>query len=159
MKHMWSEEEIQTLIEEQGGSGTSTLENIVDKNGNKRFIEGTPNFVLSEGYNVVSVYEKWSLSGTHLMIVGVLTANGNSNLSSKKVYEITLPNWIFSKIVTFPNSVVVSRISALASNTSASMTALLNKDVQSNILYVTAPTEVRDGVTYRIQFDLLVDNE
>lgn len=135
------------------------LDDIVDDSGNKRFVEGTPTFVLHSSYNIVSDYQKWSLSGTHLMIVGVLTANGGTSLTVENVYEVTLPTYIFSKIMTFPNSTLVSRTSALASNTSATMDAQLYKDTENNKLYIRTPATIASGVTYRIQFDLLIDSE
>lgn len=63
-KRMVSEDSIKKLENLLEGVA---FEDIVDKNGNPRFIEGTITPETISG--ITFTYCKWSLSGTHLMIV------------------------------------------------------------------------------------------
>ena len=76
----------------QGGG--ATLDDIVDSQGNKRFIEGN----LEKGSSTATItYNKWSLSGTHLMIV--IAGTISSNLETyHNIAHGTLPTYINSKI-------------------------------------------------------------
>lgn len=99
MKHMWSEEELQSLIEEQGGSGGSggsTLDDIVDSKGNKRFIGGEG---ISTATNELTFFSiKWTLNGNNLIFeIKALTKIEIIN-TRMKICEFTLPEFITSKI-------------------------------------------------------------
>ena len=65
MKHMWSEEELQDLIEVQSGSAEIILENIVDSKGRNRFICGNGDTEILEGFQLL--YSNWALNGTNLI--------------------------------------------------------------------------------------------
>ena len=75
MRRMFSLKQLEEIankqVQEQVSSGelenVKVFENIVDKDGHKRFIEGDITFENITG--VSKVYGKWSLSGNHLMIV------------------------------------------------------------------------------------------
>ena len=60
------------------------LENIKDDNGKFRFIEGTPIPTTTTG--VTYSYSKWSLSGTHLMIVIVATGVNGTVCQNGSIY-------------------------------------------------------------------------
>ena len=99
MKHMWSEEELQTLIEEQGGSGgASTLEDIVDSKGNKRFVKGEGIAYTDDVVGMTAKSTKWILNGYDLMLefAGSFSqdVNGQTQLA---LYE--MPEWISNKIM------------------------------------------------------------
>ena len=96
MKHMWSEEELQALIEEQGGSGGSTLDNIVDSNGNKRFIEGKGISTANEELTFFSI--KWTLNGNNLIFEILGLTNIEIINTRMKICEFTLPEFITNKI-------------------------------------------------------------
>lgn len=101
MKHMWSEEELQALIEEQGGSGGgsggSTLEDIVDSKGNKRFIEGNGTAYTEDVVGMTTSSTKWTLNGNDLILelAGTFSQDvtGQTQLA---IYE--MPEWISNKI-------------------------------------------------------------
>lgn len=98
MKHMWSEEELQNLIEEQGGSGggSSILENIVDSKGNKRFIGGNGT---STADNSITIYNaKWVLNGNNLIFEILGLINSAITSTRMKICEFTLPEFITNKI-------------------------------------------------------------
>ena len=68
MRRMYSKPQLLEAVEQEAEvNGLKAFENIVDKDGHKRFIEGTPTNPTIEGVEIT--YAKWSLSGTHLMLV------------------------------------------------------------------------------------------
>lgn len=151
MKHMWSEEEIQSFKKD--------ISNLVDSKGNPRFVEGNGTPATIEGFT--STYCKWSLSGTHLMIV--LAGNiANTTLISQNSNLATFdfPDYIKNKIVpTFATS--INRISATFYNEDYSQqTLIVNLLKTTNIAIQTGAvfTASKDR-SFRIQFDLLIDNE
>lgn len=134
------------------------LENIVDKDGHKRFIEGdfTPETISGVTYT----YHKWSLSGTHLMFVLAGTIADTTALPFSALAYITLPSWIFNKI--YPTyGIVIERKSQLfgsSDTTTQSGTAILFKDT-TQIRISLASITMTATRSFRIAFDLLIDNE
>lgn len=155
MKHMWSEEEIQELIEEQGGSGgsgSSTLDDIVDSKGNKRFIEGEG--INSTNPNITTIYNRWSLSGTHLMCVLVFKI-GNANINKNEIFsKYILPEFIRNKIITADDdTALVTRVYAGANNLRVDVVKVGDELRFLNM----GDTYVKSW--YRIQCDLLIDTQ
>ena len=87
MKHMWSEEEIQSFKKD--------ISNLVDSKGNPRFVEGNGTPATIEGFT--STYCKWSLSGTHLMLVLAGNVENETTLSGF-IVTFALPEYIMNKI-------------------------------------------------------------
>lgn len=142
------------------GGGSSLMSDIVDVNGNYRFVEGN----LSDGSTGASLsYKKWSLSGTHLMIV--LAGTVSSNLTDyQALATVAFPSYINSKI--FPlgtNAQLVSVAKGFfIKNTEYTATEYnfyLRK--QSDQFYILPAQTITISETYnfRIQFDLLIDSE
>lgn len=147
-----------------GGSGGATLDDIVDSHDNKRFIEG-------EGVPTTSItgidflYNKWSLSGTHLMIVVVIkattsvTINANTYLAS-----FTLPDYIFNKIVPISDDVVDYKTFNIYDNIGTVVTTCngfirkLSNALNLKSGYSTT-ISLSSGKCIRFQFDLLIDSE
>ena len=96
MKRMYSEEELQDLIKEQDGS--STLNDIVDSKGNKRFIEGNGTPYTEDVPGMTASSTKWVLNGEDLILefAGSFSQDvtGQTQLA---IYE--MPQWISNKIV------------------------------------------------------------
>lgn len=156
MKHMWSEEELKAFIESQGGGG-ATLDDIVDSQGNKRFVEGEGTPATITGMTIT--YNKWSLSGTHLMLVLAGTFDNNvSALTTLVSFE--LPEWILNKIVAIGPDGEINRYEPIyyyIEGATYARTAILKK-TSSGVAFeqgngVTASSKV----IFRIQFDLLID--
>ena len=164
MKHMWSEEEIQELVAEQvgsGGSGGSTLDDIVDKNGNKRFVEGngTP-FESDADFN--SKYCKWSLSGTHLMCVLSGTLSANTILGAKTLASFTVPDYIGSKIITtWANRITMLEPYIKDSEGAGGTIVVLVNYSSNNITFqlVAQVPAINRERYFRIQFDMLIDSD
>ena len=157
---MWSEEEIQDLIEEQGGSGgTITLDDIADKNGNKRFVSGEMTFANNVYINTAMIYAKWSLSGTHIMFVGIIKTKSNQQKFSlgNPIFSITLPDYINNKIVEISSSNRLVLVANGLRGDGESFSCQLRKtDTGVNICSDQTLPSLTNA---RIQFDLLIDNE
>lgn len=135
------------------------IENIVDKDGHKRFVEG--NITLNEFSGVSQTYGKWSLSGSHLLIViGVDIANG-TELTGGIFTVINVPEWLRNKIVALYATTIVDNKSfrAYADNySSQDFGVSLQKSSTSLYLYSSSFTATADRHC-RISYDLLIDNE
>ena len=74
-------------------------ENFNDSHGNARFVEGTCE-INDANFSGTVTYNKWSLSGTHLMIVIAGTINAG-DYSTDDLFLLTtsdIPSWILNKI-------------------------------------------------------------
>ena len=133
------------------------LSEIVDNNGNARFIEGNGTPATIEG--LTYLYNKWSLSGTHLMIVLVFANNTDTDISifNTTLCSASLPNYIANKIVSIESN-IVSRVKFTDLTMSNNFTATLEKNNNQISIFASSET-VKTGRTYRLQFDLLIDTE
>ena len=161
MKHMWSEEEIQSLIEEQGGSGGSTLADIVDSKGNKRFIEGEGTPVSLSG--ITPTYYKWSLSGTHLMIVysGEISS-GTIIPAGQKLIDFTLPEWILNKILPLTDKGTLDFKNIEMFTNDESRLSKVEKLIKTNTglkIENQSSGTINSNYNFRFQFDLLIDSD
>ena len=150
----------QTIALDAGGSEVVTLDDIVDKNGNKRFIEGSGTPAIISG--ITSNFCKWSLSGTHLMIVYAGTLSGASSLNKRTIASFEFPEWILNKIVTLNSDGIVSVINAVFAyegNFTYKQQKLIKTNNGLEIANATEGTVASSSSGFRIQFDLLIDSE
>lgn len=135
------------------------FESIVDKNGNNRFIEGDLDVETITG--VSFTYAKWSLSGTHLMIVIAGDVASGTTLSQQDLCTIDLPDFIKDKIVVLFSSVVaLNETKAYDGSWNAQdIYSYLYKSSDNIGINVYSTTEFATNKSFRIQFDLLIDNE
>lgn len=142
-------------------NGIIPFEQIEDAQGNKRFVEGDGVPLVQEGYT--SVYCKWSLSGTHLMMVvaGVISEDaiiGNGTYLG----TFKLPQWIFDKIYpVFGDELEIKEIYAYNDDwTSQNFNVDLNKSTNNTMIIriVSGGITATKDRQFRIQFDLLIDN-
>ena len=155
MKHMWSEEEIL--------SQKKDISTLVDSKGNPRFIEGEGIPATIEGFT--STYCKWSLSGTHLMLVltGTL-ANATNVADSAVLATFRLPTFILNKInVVWANQYIeMKQVSMYASNwtTQPLITTTRKHENSIQILKSGGSTLTLTAErNFRLQFDMLIDTE
>ena len=144
------------------------LSEIVDANGNARFVEGN---LVDGSAGATITYKKWSLSGTHLMFVVAGLVNGNGTISANRsiVYLRDLPNYIRNKIVTLnSDGLVTQKQEYLYGKISGKV------EMEANLYYVniggieefrifltasaTNPSSSQPAY-FRIQFDLLIDTD
>ena len=175
MKRMLTTEEINQIKQNASDiddikSKYNLIENIKDADGNLRFVEGdVPIYSTFQALGFSHVYGRWSLSGTHLMIVFVFKNNSGNDIAVNewsKFFEITLPEYISNKI--FPmESNVVTTTSLKGVNAADAPTpidrgnAYLEKHTNQYECFLrngTSDTTIKDGDTIRIQMDLIIDN-
>ena len=134
------------------------MENIVDSNGNKRFVEG--NITIDTLSGVTQTYGKWSLSGSHLMIVIALQiASGTALTTSDRVAILSLPSWVVGKIkAIYGNYVSRNTFPGIGAGTDHNYEFTLRKISDIISVYYTNFTTTR-AENIRIQFDLVIDNE
>lgn len=141
-------------------SGTfRAFENIVDKDGHKRFIEGDLETKTISG--VSFSYAKWSLSGSHLLIVCVANVEDGTILTAGTIFaNINIPSWIINKLVAqFSNAVDIKGFPAYDINGNVQTMNVYLRKVSSSIdLMIGSFTATADRLV-RIAFDLLIDNE
>ena len=155
MRRMHSENQEQEIVK----STKKDIATLIDARGHERFIEANLDVVEISG--VTYTYGKWSLSGTHLMIVlAGNVANGTATESGVKA-TATLPEWIFNKIFSvFGPNIERKDISYWSSGVvSQSGYAYLQKLTANKLgIYLTGVT-FTDDRAFRLSFDLLIDNE
>lgn len=148
-------------ITKTGDKDGALLSSIVDDNGNQRFIEGSA--VLEDITGITVNYNKWSLSGTHLMIVlGASVADTTSIVSNTKIATYNLPEYILDKITAlYSNSVVSSYQFTLYADDGTSQACNVSLYIYSGYLEIRLRSNVTltDDRNFRIQFDLLIDTE
>ena len=135
------------------------FENIVDKDGHKRFIGGDITTETTEGFTFN--YGKWSLCGTHLIIVLAGSVANNTTFTAKVVGVLqNVPQWIRNKIYPLFSSIVARDEVVLFNEDYSTQTAYcyLTKTTNDLQLYLGSITATKDRI-FRIEFDLLIDNE
>ena len=139
------------------------MEQIVDADGHNRFIGGDINMgTLPSG--ITSSYHKWSLSGSHLLIVIVLNVENGATSSGIQQINFELPKWILDKIVPVFGSYVVDRGSDAIKDSDASTVGAIFNNISkpdANTLrfsYYIGNETTGDGFV-RLPYDLLIDNE
>ena len=137
------------------GGGGATLEDIVDSEGNKRFIEGDG---VSDTDYTEAYYCKWSLSGTHLMCVcaGKFTGTLPSNTV---IASFEFPDYVSDKIVPIASDVLDIRNFNVYSEYGTLQTTdqIWVKLTDKKIQFVQSGTLSGADKYFRIQFDLLID--
>lgn len=136
---------------------------IEDSKGNKRFIEGDGTGIAAEGWDIT--YCKWSLSGTHFMcVLAGSIANDTVVATELALANFNIPAWILNKIfkVWGTNNIELKNITLIASNWSTqSLQVCLSKETDG----IRIATKLGSSLTltadrsFRVQFDLLIDNE
>ena len=154
MKRMWSEEEI--------SSQKKDIASLVDSKGNPRFIEGdiTPETITGITYN----YAKWSLSGTHLMIVLAGSCEEITLTNNTLFANITLPSFVFNKIFSLTEQGRVSHANMnnyydYSYRSACVLSLVKGADVLRIIGWGIGSTSTLTAGTFRIQFDLIIDSE
>lgn len=161
--------QVLTADGESGASwGFPSMERIIDANGNFRFVEGNgiiPD-TLPTGFNIM--YSKWSLSGTHLMLVLAGTIENGTIVPigvNRPWATFNLPNYILDKIIpVWATDFIESKSATLRADDWTTQSQTLSLIKKTNALEL-APTGSATSITltakrnFKIQFDLLIDAE
>ena len=159
MRRMFSKRQIEEIVK----SNKPTFENITDKGGNPRFVEG--DITIKNITGVTKTYGKWSLSGTHLMIMLCIDITSLTSVSTgTTLADIELPTFINSKILPSTNNNAINRKSFYVFTTSGdsvtNMQCILKRKNASTIsLQLMNTTSISISSHLMIQFDYLIDNE
>ena len=143
------------------------FEGILDKDGHARFVEGaiTPH---SDMAGLTSKYAKWSLSGTHLMLVIALsneTENAINTTTFDEVFSVELPEWIQAKIYPLNEEFTTVTIASFQAfnDTMSTVTTGVKTYLYKNQNKLECKTldnySWGAGYSFRLQFDLIIDNE
>ena len=158
MRKMFSEKQIQELVK----NTPKGIESLVDSQGHDRFVEG--DITIEEITGITQTYGKWSLSGTHLMIVVAVDIADTTVLTNASILANLdgIPEWIKDKIVpTFSNIVYTQNFSAYASNyTTQTVTVVLQKHSTYGLrLLLGNNVTLTADRTLRVVYDLLIDSD
>ena len=135
------------------------FENIVDKAGNKRFVEEDGHARTITG--LTSAYCKWSLSGSHLMMVFAGTLADETTLGvGEEICYFALPEWIMDKIVPVWSRYLETRsVVYTASDWSTQSDTIYFKKEDYGFSFLSAGLTLTADRNFRIQFDLLIDDD
>ena len=163
-KRMWTDREVRSMavnsVEKK--SDLKVFEHIVDKDGHKRFVEG--DITIEEITGIAKTYGKWSLSGSHLMMVIALSLADETVIAGNTTLAyIDVPQWVKDKVVKIlPESNEVARGSFIAFSSNAgstqSLAAYLRKPTDSQLVITLGSLTLNTDKFVRLQFDLLIDN-
>lgn len=141
-------------------NGFVTVEDDGDVSIRPLILEG--NGVALEQEGVTIIYCKWSLSGTHLMIVCAGSVADTTIVADNTAFATyNIPEWILNKIVPiWANNIEGKTINFRAENWSEQNASCVLQKATTflKIVKVNALTLTADR-NFRIQFDLLIDNE
>lgn len=135
------------------------MEQIVDADGHNRFIEGvgSPTTIAGVTYD----YHRWSLSGSHLMLVCSGSVINGTTIPGGTMIEFVLPEWIRNKIYPiyesgFIEPKTLSMYDSLLVTSQNLITSLIKSS--SGVRVVTDSVTLTADRAFRIQFDLVIDN-
>ena len=156
MRRMYTQKELERLINQTPKAMTT----IVDKNGFPRFVEGDGTPLEQEGFT--SSYCKWSLSGTHLMLViaGSITSS-TTIIAGISLAKFKVPDYIKDKIVgVVGNLIEYKNITCIdGSYNTSQLATYLEKKTNDVEVIVSSNYTASANVSFRVQFDLLSDAE
>lgn len=144
-------------------SNLKIIESIEDAQGHKRFIEGDITKATTASNAITFTYAKWSLSGSHLLIVICGTIAENSEVPfTSPLCDIKLPSWIYNKLhAVAPGGQILDYKNQNAFNASEQLTSLTTRllKVTDNLRVALSSVTTTAELGFRIAFDLLIDNE
>ena len=155
---MYSLEQLKEVVKSTKGYD---IANLVDADGHERFIEGDGVLETEiEGLDVV--YSKWSLSGTHLLIVfaGTFASETVIPVGNPFIAKFEVPSWILDKVYPMVGKFVDYKAVPLTSSgysTAGTLTSILRKETNELKIQVFSGTTPSGETAFRMSFDLLID--
>lgn len=141
-------------------NGFVTVEADGDVAARPLILEGDGTYKTLSGLTVS--YCKWSLSGTHLMMVCAGSIADTTTLTTGNIATFPLPEWILNKIYPVWSNIYIEKkdIKLIADNfTEQTVTGILSKGSTSISVYITNAVTLTAKRSFRMQYDLLIDNE
>ena len=144
-------------VTDEYGNPIIICSNLKDTHGNARFIEG--NLTTETISGVTFTYAKWSLSGSHLMVVLCGEIASGTTIGVVTLATATLPDYIKNKIVgVFATDYIAihdDRAYYDDWNSISLQNALYKADEGLGILQIANPTTTASA-HFRIQYDLII---
>ena len=137
------------------------FEVIEDSNDHVRFVEGSG--IDSSLSGLTTVFNKWSLSGSHIMFVIAGTIDTGTTVNNGNLFStIVLPSWIRDKIIpVFATYYVEIKDIDFYADDFTKQTMAISLEKRDNVIYIRqsgTSTTFDKTRMFRIQFDLLIDN-
>ena len=160
---MYSKPQLLEAVEQEAEvNGLKAFENIVDKDGHKRFIEGDA--INEEVSGITFKYSKWALSGSHLLLVLAIDVANTTVISANQILtSFPIPQWIYNKVYEVWGQYLERKNTPLTASNwgTQNLDIALRKNGNTKVLDIFVATALtltadRGG---RIAFDLLIDNE
>ena len=139
-----------------------TLKNVVDSNGNPRFIGGNGNPITVTGLTFASC--KWVLNGTNLIFEIAGTVTKKMTIPNTTISTFTLPAWIYNKIIPAAQNIIdLRKYDINYTNGEISTIDLVISKSSDNKISFTLDNRLTtlDGVEgyFRFAFNTIIDNE
>lgn len=147
-------------LEVKGSGELKAFENIVDAQGHARFVEGDGTPYELTGYT--PSYYKWSLSGSHLLLVVAGKFADTTSITNSDIVAFKLPKWVYDKIYpVWQNWIEAQTITLINDDWTSQQCAMaLRKGGDDSlVIRITGSVTMTKERNFRCQFDLLVDNE
>lgn len=148
----------QTIALDAGGSGSNLLEDIVDSNGNPRFINGNGTPANVNGMTVIS--SKWSLNGSNLMFE--INGSFSKNVAAyQNICTFVIPQWISNKLETeIQNLLDISRCElVLTSGDVKPLYFIIYKNDNSIVFNLgVSVTPDSNSVYFKIRYNTIIDD-
>lgn len=130
-----------------------------DTSARPLLVEGDGVGIEQEGVTIS--YCKWSLSGTHLMMVVAGTVADTTVLSSNiHIADFNIPDYALSKVVPIFSTLVNRGTATFYADNYSTQTLTVNLIKSTNLNIQTGGSlTLSADRSFRIQFDLLIDNE
>ena len=159
MRRMYSKPQLLEAVEEESNlNGIKVFEDIKDKDGHARFIEGDVDRE-TDVTNITKKYGKWALSGSHLLIVFAFSVENDATINSI-IARLQIPEWIHNKLVPIQAQYVSkSSFELIGSDISTQdMTCFLTKAANNNLVLDINSVTLTAHRECRVVFSLLIDN-
>ena len=162
MRRMYSKPQLLEAVESEAKlNGIKVFEDIKDKDGHLRFVEGNGTPETISGFT--SSYCKWSLSGTHLIFVLAGTFADTTALVNIDLALYQVPEWVYNKIYgVWQTNWIETKKTVLINDdwSTQDATTSIRKGSDNNLIirFVGSTTMTKDR-NFRVQFDLLIDND
>lgn len=139
-------------------SAKPIFEEITDKDGHKRFIEGNITTTPIEG--VTYKFGKWSLSGSHLLIVLCASIVNETVIPFTQLGQFDLPQWIADRLVPLYADVISAKTETLyAQDGSGQTMAIYTTKTGNTIKLISGGSTLNADRNIRITNDFLIDIE
>ena len=154
MRRMFSEKQIEGFVK----NTKKDISTLVDSNGNPRFIEGDGETATIE--DITFSYAKWSLSGSHLMVVLAGEAL-NASVLTGTLASFTIPEWVFNKLVAITGNYLERKAFTLWGSdlSTQNQTISFAKATGNKITISCGSLTLTADRTFRFNTDLLIDND